>query len=90
MFADTGDVYSFGSDYDGCMGCSGGEGEVICSPVLLKALSGLPVSQISCGKAHVVILLSVGQVYSWGSGEFGNTSISSNLLLKMFYIYNNL
>ena len=68
---DDGAVFTFGSDYYGCLGCEGEEGEEVSTPVLVTRLSGHHVTQLACGDAHVLALTREGQVYSWGCGEFG-------------------
>ena len=64
-------MYSFGSDYYGCLGCGGQEGEEVCTPVLVDFFSSRPVIQVACGDAHVVALTKDFEVYTWGCGEFG-------------------
>ncbi|KAL5008631.1 hypothetical protein ScPMuIL_014212, partial [Solemya velum] len=68
---DEGSVYVFGSDYYGCLGLDNREGDEVVSPVLLNYFSDNPVGEVSCGSAHVVALTKAGEVYTWGSGEFG-------------------
>ncbi|KAJ8308251.1 hypothetical protein KUTeg_013125, partial [Tegillarca granosa] len=68
---DEGQVYSFGSDYDGCLGCGNEEGDEVLSPIPVNFFSNLPVLEISCGENHVVALTKEEEVYTWGSGEFG-------------------
>ena len=69
--ADESSIYAFGSDYDGCLGCDGTEGDAVCTPKLIDFFSGIQVSQVSCGDAHVVALTDAGDVFTWGCGEFG-------------------
>ncbi|ELT98382.1 hypothetical protein CAPTEDRAFT_123860, partial [Capitella teleta] len=76
---DDGAVYSFGSDYYGCLGNGDqGDGEdCACSPSLVSFFVNRPVLQVSCGDAHVIALTKEGEVYTWGSGEFGRLGIGT-------------
>uniref|UniRef100_A0A4W3H2A2 non-specific serine/threonine protein kinase n=1 Tax=Callorhinchus milii TaxID=7868 RepID=A0A4W3H2A2_CALMI len=68
---DEGHMYTFGSDYSGCMGCGGGCGQDVLEPLLLELTLEHPVEQVSCGDNHVVILTRNKDVFSWGCGEHG-------------------
>lgn len=67
---DEGKVYAFGSNYYGCLGLEE-EDDTVLSPVPLPFFSSNPVEEISCGENHVAALTKDGEVYTWGSGEFG-------------------
>lgn len=41
------------------------------TPRILESLSGLNVSQLSCGGQHVAILTENGTVYTFGHGKYG-------------------
>ncbi len=76
--SDEGHMYAFGSNYYGCLGLSDhGESEQIetaeevHTPTLVHSLGRHQVAQLSCGDNHVVCLTEEGDVYTWGSGEFG-------------------
>ena len=43
----------------------------ISTPSIVGALQGLNVHAVACGWHHTVALLDNGQVYTWGSGEYG-------------------
>lgn len=68
---DDGDMYTFGSDYYGCLGCDNEEGDEVNTPILVEFFTGRPVEQVSCGESHIVALTKDNEVYSWGCGEFG-------------------
>lgn len=74
-------MYTFGSDYYGCLGCDNKEGDEVFSPIELDFFRERPVAQISCGDNHVVALTTDGQVYTWGCGEFGKILLLN--LLKL-------
>ena len=48
VVVDSGSVYSFGSDYYGCLGCDNQEGDEVCTPVLIDFFSTKPVAQVGC------------------------------------------
>lgn len=70
-FLDDGNVYTFGSDYFGCLGCDNEEGDEVTYPLLLNFFSNRPVLEVACGANHVVALTRDREVYTWGCGEFG-------------------
>ncbi|XP_071962810.1 serine/threonine-protein kinase Nek9-like isoform X3 [Antedon mediterranea] len=74
---DEGDVYTFGLDYYGCIGCDNQHGDDVSYPVLVNFFQGNPVQQISCGHNHVVALTKSGEVFSWGCGEFGRLGLGN-------------
>ncbi|KAH9492964.1 Serine/threonine-protein kinase Nek9 [Bulinus truncatus] len=73
---DIGALYAFGSDYYGCLGL-GGDDEEVLSPVLVDYFIDHPVQEVACGDAHVIALTRYGDVYTWGSGEFGKLGLGS-------------
>ncbi|KAK7496905.1 hypothetical protein BaRGS_00011885, partial [Batillaria attramentaria] len=72
---DEGVLYGFGSNYYGCVGAAG-EDEVLV-PQPIEFFLDHPVLQVSCGDAHVAVLTRYGDVYTWGSGEFGKLGLGS-------------
>ena len=41
------------------------------SPKLVEALNGLTVIDIAVGSAHSAAIVSEGDLYTWGLGEYG-------------------
>lgn len=74
---DEGHVYTFGSDYYGCIGVNNELGQECLFPVHLDFFLDHPVEQVSCGENHVVVLTRSKEVYSWGSGEHGRLGLDS-------------
>lgn len=70
VFADEGQVYTFGSNFYGCLGNEDCDEEVT-SPLRIETFLKMPVQEVSCGESHVVALTKEGNVYTWGCGEFG-------------------
>ena len=80
VFLDDGSVYSFGSDYFGCLGCDNEEDDEVSSPLLLNFFRTRPVLEVSCGDNHVVALTKNREVFTWGCGEFGRLCLIFCLL----------
>ncbi|XP_053330971.1 serine/threonine-protein kinase Nek9 [Spea bombifrons] len=74
---DEGQLYSFGSDYYGCLGVNQTAGAEVLEPVLVDFFLNEPVEQVSCGDSHVMALTRSKSVYSWGCGEYGRLGLDS-------------
>lgn len=74
---DEGQLYTFGSDYYGCMGVDKVFGPEVLEPMQLNFFLSNPVEQVSCGDNHVVVLTRNKEVYSWGCGEYGRLGLDS-------------
>lgn len=90
--ADEGQVYTFGSDYYGCLGRGedyepedDDDEEEVKSPILVSFFNERPVNKISCGDNHILALTKDKQVYSWGCGEFGKSCFYVSLHVLYFY-----
>ncbi|KAG8562098.1 hypothetical protein GDO81_015589 [Engystomops pustulosus] len=68
---DEGQLYSFGSDYYGCLGVGQSLGSEVLEPILVDFFLNEPIEQVSCGDSHVMVLTRSKCVYSWGCGEYG-------------------
>ncbi|XP_068110618.1 serine/threonine-protein kinase Nek9 isoform X2 [Hyperolius riggenbachi] len=75
--ADEGQVYSFGSDYYGCLGVGQAFGSEVLEPILVDFFVNEPVEQVSCGDSHLMVLTRSKCVYSWGCGEYGRLGLDS-------------
>ncbi len=77
----TGQLYAFGSNRFGQLGNPAGSGTELANPtplrVSLPAATG-PVAQIAAGSAHSLALTSTGQLYAFGSNEFGQLGSATN------------
>ena len=56
MAAEEGQLYTFGSDYWGCIGCDNSLDEEVKLPYRVEFFSDHPVDQLACGECHVVVL----------------------------------
>ena len=68
-----GTVYSWGYGGDGQLGH--GDFQIQTMPMVIKAVSGEGVIDISCGDKHTLALTSGGDVYSWGDGSLGQLGL---------------
>ncbi|VAH13872.1 unnamed protein product [Triticum turgidum subsp. durum] len=71
VFIDRGDLYSWGSNENGCLGL-GGTGMVRFPEVVRSSLFKLPVSKVSCGWKHTAAI-SGEDIYTWGWGGANGT-----------------
>ena len=56
LLAEDGQLYTFGSDYWGCIGCNNELDEEVKLPHRVDFFSDKPVAQVACGECHVVVL----------------------------------
>ncbi len=77
----TGQLYSFGYNFDGQLGNLANNGTENPNPtptiVNLPGASG-PVTQIAAGYAHSLALTSTGQLYAFGSNTYGQLGSTTN------------
>ncbi|KAK3093484.1 hypothetical protein FSP39_016296 [Pinctada imbricata] len=74
---DENKVYSFGSDYYGCLGVDGEHGDSVTEPILVDYFTSIDIQEISCGDNHVAALSKEGHVFTWGCGEYGRLGLGS-------------
>ena len=74
---DDHNVYSFGSDYYGCLGVDNELGDEVLTPSPIPFFNSHPVIEISCGQNHVFAITREKEVYSWGCGEFGRLGLGN-------------
>lgn len=74
---DEGALYTFGSDYWGCIGCNNELDEKVTTPYRVEFFAENPVSQVACGECHIVALTVSMEVYSWGCGEYGRLGLGT-------------
>ena len=70
-----GDVFSWGSNSHGQLGL-GKEVALQHTPVLVCALSGVPVTQIAAGASHTLLLTLTGLVYCCGANKSGQLGLN--------------
>lgn len=78
-------MYTFGSNYYGCLGCDNEAGDEVLEPIPVNFFSNHPVTEISCGENHTVALTKGGDVFTWGCGEFGKKSEQLSVWVKDFW-----
>ncbi|XP_032962493.1 E3 ISG15--protein ligase HERC5 isoform X1 [Rhinolophus ferrumequinum] len=69
-----GELFAWGQNLHGQLGIG-----IICAsiqtPQIVEHLSGVPLAQISAGKAHSMALSISGNIYSWGRNDFGQLGL---------------
>lgn len=70
-----GDVFSWGLNSHGQLGL-GKEVSLQYTPVLVSALTGVAVTQISAGATHTLFLTLPGLVYCCGANKFGQLGLN--------------
>ncbi len=64
-----GKVFSWGEGDDGKLGHGG---RANCDrPRLIEALRARRVRDVACGSGHSAAVTAAGELYTWGSGEYG-------------------
>jgi alpha-tubulin suppressor-like RCC1 family protein len=61
-------IYSMGSNSDGRLGINDKTLAYSSYPLLVEALMGTKISQISCGGSHSAAVSNEGEIYTWGKG----------------------
>ena len=77
----AGQLYAFGSNRFGQLGNPASSGTELANPTPLRvSLPGArgPVVQVAAGFAHSLALTSTGQLYAFGSNEFGQLGSADN------------
>ena len=77
----TGQLYSFGINYDGELGISTNAGTQAANPAPARvSLPGEvgPVTQVSAGRYYGMALTATGQLYAFGDNYWGELGISAN------------
>jgi alpha-tubulin suppressor-like RCC1 family protein len=81
VLTSTGQLYAFGQNFYGQLGSATNNGKESANPtpaaLALPGASG-PVSQIAAGETHSLALTSTGQLYAFGSNEFGQLGNPAN------------
>ncbi|XP_030381589.1 probable E3 ubiquitin-protein ligase HERC2 [Scaptodrosophila lebanonensis] len=71
-----GKVFSWGEGEDGKLGH--GNRTTIDKPRLIEALRSKKVRDIACGSSHSAAITSLGELYTWGLGEYGRLGHGDN------------
>ncbi len=69
MLTKSGSVFTYGANKRGQLGS--GQLTSSTTPTIVPSLQHKPVISISCGENHTLILMSGGNVYSWGENAQG-------------------
>ena len=71
MQSDDTSIWSWGKDKDGCLGHPNLKNQTIPFPSQIKGLTGVKITKVVAGVAHCCLVSSVGELYTFGSGDFG-------------------
>ncbi|XP_014678095.1 PREDICTED: E3 ubiquitin-protein ligase HERC2-like [Priapulus caudatus] len=72
-----GKVFSWGEGDDGKLGHSS---RMICDrPRLIEVLKSKRVRDVACGSSHSAAIISNGDLYTWGLGEYGRLGHGDNM-----------
>jgi hypothetical protein len=74
----TGNIYCSGNNKNGELG-NGKDEDILEDFEENSSLSALKLTKIRCGSSHSLALNKDGEVYGWGSNQFGQTGNKSNL-----------
>jgi alpha-tubulin suppressor-like RCC1 family protein len=60
-------------------------------PLYLEAMNSKKIQTISCGEAHTMMLLIQGEIWVWGSNNYGQLGLGDSLLevIKMYLLFFN-
>jgi alpha-tubulin suppressor-like RCC1 family protein len=71
VLMETGELFTFGRGNFGQLGQGASVTANVSVPALISALQGKFIKQVACGWHHTAALLDNGQLFTWGSGEYG-------------------
>ncbi|KAF7994791.1 hypothetical protein HCN44_004263 [Aphidius gifuensis] len=76
------ELYAWGSNSDGQLGL-GSNISSTSKPILISTLSSVPISFITCGGYHTIVVTKSGGIYGWGRNTFGQIGVNNttNVLL---------
>uniref|UniRef100_A0A6B2EBR4 Putative hect e3 ubiquitin ligase n=1 Tax=Phlebotomus kandelakii TaxID=1109342 RepID=A0A6B2EBR4_9DIPT len=73
----SGEIYAWGANNFGQLGIGPGADKVS-KPVLVEALSGIPIAFICCGSNHSFALSTSGAVFAWGKNHCGQLGLNDD------------
>jgi RCC1 and BTB domain-containing protein len=71
VLLESGEIFTFGRGNFGQLGQGTSVTANVSTPAIVTGLQGKAVRMIACGWHHTCALLDNGQLYTWGSGEYG-------------------
>lgn len=66
-----GGLWTFGCGYHGRLGHGDVQNRLIPTRVEALRFGGAKIVMVACGGAHSIAATESGDVYTWGSGEYG-------------------
>lgn len=77
---EDGEVYTWGVGREYALGH--GNRDSLKTPTKVKAFEGVKITQIAAGRNFVIALDEAGNVYSWGSNDYGQLGLGQNERFK--------
>lgn len=77
---EAGEVYTWGVGREYALGH--GNRDSLKTPTKVKALQDVKITQIAAGRNFVIALDGLGNVYSWGSNDYGQLGLGQNERFK--------
>ena len=71
VLLESGEIFTFGRGNFGQLGQGTSVTANVSTPAIVAGLQGKAVKMIACGWHHTCALLDNGQLFTWGSGEYG-------------------
>ncbi len=71
----NGHIFTMGSNNEGRLGIGDKAIRQSSTPCLVDSLSRLSASYVSCGWGHTAAIMSTGELFTWGVGEYGALGI---------------
>eukprot|EP00826_Nyctotherus_ovalis_P011536 TRINITY_DN12999_c0_g1_i16.p1 TRINITY_DN12999_c0_g1~~TRINITY_DN12999_c0_g1_i16.p1 ORF type:complete len:343 (-),score=56.81 TRINITY_DN12999_c0_g1_i16:64-1092(-) len=71
LITGKGEIFTVGSNSEGRLGLGDLTMTRSSTPCFVEALGNLTAVQISCGWGHTAAVMSNGELYTWGVGEYG-------------------
>lgn len=79
-----GELFAWGQNLHGQLGI-GRLFASIPTPQVVEHLSGVPLVQISAGKAHSMALSMSGNIYSWGRNDLGQLGLGHTDGMELYF-----
>jgi len=73
------EVFTWGRNSHGQLGHGVGQPDSL-FPMELRVMSGLDIKVMAAGDSHSCVLTSLGDIYTWGRGDFGQLGHGDGLL----------
>jgi alpha-tubulin suppressor-like RCC1 family protein len=73
-------LFVWGNNKYGQLGCGELHEKPVCSPMMLRWLENVTVTQLTCGDHHSIVVTNQSTVYAWGCNEKGQLGLGDTKL----------